>query len=330
MTSSMISFSFIVLIVVFWFYMLLKVTFILIWKLKKVDDSAETGQPINGTVISSTARNTGKNKLMKITVEFQNFSQALITEEFQFIDSRSEENRYAVGKRIMLFINQNAKGGPSAKIGGGKAVVGKFYLFMSVVLVGAYVYGTYRLFSFCNELIHGDWNNLDELFAVTGEINITGFVFLGVLLFNYFLFKYLGSLFGTKSKSSDRELKYFGDKAVAAILKYEDTGMTINDSPMVKFYYTYKDKYGTTHNGEDKKLIGKLDIGLLPTTKEIDVIYLSQTPGISKFATNLKPSLAMGGCLNGVVLLMAFIFSCILMGMFLSSILVENFIDQVL
>lgn len=330
MTSSLISFSFIVLIVVFWFYILLKVTFIWIWKLKKTDESAEIGQPINGTVTASSATNAGKYKSMNITVEFPNFAQTLITEDFRFVDSRPEENRYAIGKRIMLFVNQNAKGGPSIKLGGGKAVVGKFYLFISTVLVGAYVYGAYQLFRFCHKQIHGDWGQLDELFSVSSEINTVGFIFLGVLLFNYFLFKYISTVFGGKIKSSDRELKYYGEKAVATISKYEDTGMTINDNPMVKFYYTYQDKYGTTHSGEDKKLVGKLDIGLLPTTKEKDVIYMSQNPGVSKFVDNLKPTMAMGGCLNGVVLLIAFIFSCILMGMFIASIVVENVIDQVL
>jgi len=322
MTSSIISFSIIVLIVVFWFFILMKVTFIRIWKLKRADDNHQHGQPVDGTVIASSVKGPGKLKQTNVTVEFQNFAQTPITEDFKFVDTRPEENRYSVGKRVRLTLNEDAKGQPSVKLEGGKNVVGKLYLFISTILVAAYIYGAYSLYKFCESKVSGDWNNIEKLFEYNPAMPLLGLIFMGVLLFNYLLFGFIGKKI-SGNKGSDTKLKFHGVKAMATIVKYEDTNMMINNNPMVKFYYTFQDRFGTTHNGEDKKIVGKLEIGLLPTKKEIEIIYLPESPEESKLVENLKSN-AIAGCMNIVVLFIAFIFSVVLICLFIGSMFIAD------
>jgi hypothetical protein len=66
--------------------------------------------------------------------------------------------------------------------------------------------------------------------------------------------------------------------------------------------------------------VGKLQIGLLPTMKEKEVFYLPQSPENSKFTENLTPQ-SFVGCLNGVLILQALIFSTILIVIYLAGVL---------
>ena len=319
MISSYISIGIIALTVLYWIILVFKITILRYFKLRRQVDEAETGRPVQGTIVSVKKTGRGRMKMVQLTAEFPNLSQTMIREDFKFVDSKPEENRYEENRRITLLIDDQAKGGPVAKIAGGKTVIGKGFILFSAILLSAVLYGSWVLYKITLAKIGGDWNRIDELFANNEGMPAVGLAFLGALLFQWVLFRFLGNITSTKKKVSDRDLKYYGEKTMATILKYEDTNVTINDNPKVKFYYTFTDKYGNTHQGEDATVIGKLEIGNLPTMKEREVFYMSQSPENSKFTTSLAPH-SLAGCLNIVLIFEAFIFSIILIAAYVGSI----------
>ena len=319
MSANLISLLLIGLILLFWFVILIKFTLYKIIKLKLSGNSEERGQIIDGKVIASETKGTGKYKRVKITVEFLNFAQTQVSEEFRFVDTKPEQYRYELGKRVGLILNPDIKKGSPIKLSGAKTEISKAFFLVSLILISGYCYGVKLLYEYCNTFLNGNWSNAESLVEKNEAIPTVGLVFLGVLIFNSFVFKLISSVTKSNKKVSDSELKYYGAKALAKITKYEDTGVSVNDNPMVKFHYTFEDKYGKTHISEDKMIVGKLDIGQLPTMHEKDLLYLPSDPSKSKFVENLKPNF-LGGCLNGVFYLIALIFSIILMVMFIASI----------
>lgn len=318
MTLHHLSLFIIAAIVIFWLLFIIKITILRYFKLRRSVDESEKGRPVTGTIVSITKTGKGRLQSIRMTVEFPNLSQTLIKEEFRFVDSRPEEYRYEEGKRVTILIDDMAKGGPVAKIAGGKMVIGKGFLLMSAILLSTAIYGTWYLYKLTLTRIENDWSRVDELFMEDGPMPFMGIIFIGVLLFQAFVFRAVRNIGSSKKKVNDRELKYYGEKAMASILRYEDTNVTINDNPKVRFHYSFTDRNGRTHTSEDSMVIGKLQIGLLPTMHEKEVFYLPQSPENSKFTENLAPQ-SFTGCLNGVLILEALIFSTILLIMYVTG-----------
>jgi hypothetical protein len=318
MTLHHLSLLILAAIVVFWLLFIFKITILRYFKLRRSADESEKGRPVTGTIVSVTKTGKGRLQSIRMTVEFPNLSQTLIKEEFRFVDSRPEEYRYEEGKRVTILIDDMASGGPVAKIAGGKMVIGKGFLLMSAILLSTAIYGTWYLYKLTITRIDNDWSRVDELFMADGPMPLMGIIFIGVLLFQAFVFRAVRNIGSSKKKGNDRELKYCGEKAMASILRYEDTNVTINDNPKVRFHYSFTDRNGRTHTSEDSMVIGKLQIGLLPTMNEKEVFYLPQSPENSKFTENLAPQ-SFAGCLNGVLILEALIFSAILLIMYVTG-----------
>jgi hypothetical protein len=320
MTLNHLSFFIIAAIVIFWLLFVIKITILRYFKLRRAADESEKGRPVTGTILSVTKSGRSRFQAIRMTVEFPNLSQTMIKEEFRFVDSRPEEYRYEEGKRVTILIDDTAKGGPVAKIAGGKTVIGKGFLLLSAILLSGAFYGSWYLYKVTQLRIENDWSRVDELFMTDGPMPLMGIIFIGVLIFQWLVFRGIQKMGSSRKKINDRELKYYGEKALATINRYEDTNVTINDNPKVRFHYSFFDRNGRSHTSEDTVIVGKLQIGLLPTMKEKEVFYLPQSPENSKFTENLTPQ-SFVGCLNGVLILQALIFSTILIVIYLAGVL---------
>lgn len=317
MNASFLSLSLLALMVLFWVGLVFRITVLRYFKLRRQADETERGRPIQGTVVS-VKKSGGRFKAVQMKVEFPNFSQTLVQQEFRFIDSKPEENRYEEGRRVTLLLDESAKGGPTVKLSGGKTVVGRGFILFSAILLAGTLYGSWYLYQRTLFHLQGDWSQADLLFADRDSFLLVGFIFIGVLAFQWGLFRFIKNIGSVKKNVSDNDLKFYGEKTMAQIQKYEDTNVTINDNPKVKFYYRFKDRMGNEHSGEDAIVIGKLEIGLLPSMKEREIFYMPSSPENSKFTENLSPQ-SLAGCLNGVLLFQAFIFTAILIGIYLSG-----------
>lgn len=320
MNTNLLSLIIIVVSVLFWLYLILKITLFRYLKLKRSSNESEKGRPINGTIVSVDKTGRGKLQSIRMKVEFLNFSQTPVQEEFRFVDSRPDENRYEKGKRVTLLIEEDSKQAPVVKIAGGKTIIGKGFLLISAILLAGAFYGATFIYKLTLARIENDWSKTNLLFEGNEAMPSTGLIFLGVIIFQWILFRLLKKIGSSSKKINDRELKFYGEKAMASIHRYEDTGVTINDNPKVKFHYSFMDRNGREHQSEDAVVIGKLEIGLLPTMKEKEVFYMPQKPEHSKFTENLAPQ-SLAGCLNVVLIFEAAVFTGVLIGMYVANLI---------
>lgn len=318
MTSAIVSFAVILVFILIWVFLIFKITLFRYFRLKQNQNDAEKGKPVTGTILESVKTGRGKFQAIKLKVEFPNFSNTLVTEEFRFFDSRPEEMRYEINNRVMLLIDYDAPRGPVVRLAGEKKVIGNSFILISIILLGSLFYGLYFLYTASDQALHSNWHDLNPLFDNNESMPMMGIIFLATLLFQFGVFRLIGRLAGSGKKTDDKELKYYGEKTMATILKYEDTGVSVNDNPKVKFHYSFTDKNGQIHHSEESKVIGKLEIGLLPTMKEKEIIYLPQNPAQSKFTENLNP-VSFAGCLNVVLVFETLIFTVITLAIYLAS-----------
>lgn len=318
MAYNWLSLLIIALILVFWWYRIVKITLYKWYRIKTESAREEVGQPITGTIVESRKYGSGKFTTLKIKVEFSNFSQTTVTEEFRFADSRADENRYELGNRVSLLLIRDDEKGPSIKLASGQNRTGPLFFPFSIALISGAAYGTWYLYNLTMDASAGDWNLAVDKLSANPEITLMGIIFLGSIGIQQIVFKRVGKLISPSKKVSHRELQFYGKKAQATILSYKDTNMSINDNPVVQFDYTFTDHHGREHRGQDKSVVGKLEIALLPTTKEKEIIYLPENPAESLFTENLKPS-SVKGCLSIVLLFEAFIFSAILLGSYIAA-----------
>jgi hypothetical protein len=69
-----------------------------------------------------------------------------------------------------------------------------------------------------------------------------------------------------------------GQKAVATLLEFWDTGVTINDDPQVKMQVEVHPKGGSSYQAELKTIISRLSVGLLKPGARLLVSYLPERP----------------------------------------------------
>lgn len=280
----------------------------------------DKGISVRGKIIQSEKRPRGKFEIVKLLVEFNNLSGTTIQEELRFVDSKPFERRYENGNSVSLRIDLSKGAAQNLKLDGGQTVIGKSFILISAVLLSGAIYGTYFLYQLTNFRIQGKLENISLLFEKNESMPMLGLIFLGVLIFQYFLFNKIGLLSKHIIDDLNKELKYKGKRAVANIQRYEDTGVSINDNPKVRFYYAFSTEGGTVIQGKDELVIGKLDIGRLPDMKEKNVIYLPENPNQSLLEENLKNN-NLKGCLNLMIILQALIFSAIIIGNYVYGIL---------
>jgi hypothetical protein len=315
-----LSFGLVLLAVAYGVYLVLRITLIRIVRAGKVKAAQERGQQQMGTVVSSEIIGSGKLRVTKVVVEFLNFAQTLVREEFKFSDTKPEERRYEVGKRVPVIIDTDSKNGPTAKLYGSQPSISAKYRLFSAVLIGLMIYGLWQLYLVTSDKIDGDWSQVSVLFENNASMPLMGFIFLGTILFQALVFTFIQKLTKTGSDNLLKELKFYGKKASATITGYADTNMSINNNPVVRFSYTFEDQNGKIQSGEDKVVVGKLEVGSISGMKEKEVYFLPESPEKSILSDNFK-SAALPGCLNAILMLEALIFSGVIVGVYLASIL---------
>ena len=319
MVLSIVSALFVAFILGIWGYVLFRILFVQFYNRKKEYEDASNGKFVSGTVKrihSSKKTGGGKWNILSIEIEFPNFAYELISERFSFTDTKPEQRRYEEGKSVQLILNEKKEASTPVRIANARGEINRFGLAIILALIGGYCYGVYLLLTKSWEAIGQDINNLPALFPEEDNLGM-GLVALFTGLFVYFLFKKIGLLQTGKAKNELRQLKYHGRNATATIERYEDTGVLINDNPKVRFHYSYADNYGTTYQGQDSKVINKLEIGTIQQIKEVEIMYFSDRPEVSKLKENLIQSSAMGCIGKAVLYFLLFIFSTIILGNFI-------------
>lgn len=286
---------------------------------RKNTDNRHAGRIVTGRIISADVKGSGSMARTSITVEFPNFSNSDVQETFMFKDTKPHENRYEEGKTTQLVLEEDPKKGPSVRLAESKIKGSNTLSFIFFLLLAGSIYGTYALYQLVNKEIGGNWSNLDHLDVMPG-LSITGAAFIFSIVLMQLVFRAVRRGIGKKSKNKDAELKLYGIKTKAKILKVEETGTKINDNPVIRFHYEYEDQFGNSYKGKDQKVVGLIQLANINEVTEKDVLYLKDTPSESRMMDSMKKTMVQG-CLKLTSLFMALLFTIILMSMFVTSLL---------
>ena len=303
------------IIVLFWFWKLVQMVFIRPYKRKQLANLPGTYR--EGKIIESNAsfQSSPKRFRTKIKVAFENLAGAEVTHSFVFIDSKPLENRYLKDNRISLVITDNSKS--PIRIEGSSYKFNVPVRIFQLLLFAAYCYGVWAMYVLIwmgsGESIEG-LQNLPTHFVVP----LLGGIYFFVLLLVYFIFRSVGIVKGKDSNKLAHELKFHGLKTIGNITDYKATGTRVNNNPMVKLGYTFQTNRGENISGSDKIIVNELEAGMVSSITEREVIYLPNNPQVNKLSEALGSSL-LSGCSKYIFLMLAFVFSCVVMGTFIGS-----------
>ena len=273
------------------------------------------GESRDAIITNSTVLKTnGEKSVLDIEIEFDNFSGSPIKEKLRFNDNKPHLHRFEQGKKMQIMINPTKKSKNTIHVKSATYKVPKLRLIIFSILVLTYILGIYFLIDQTYFMYLASGSEFQNIIG-RSPLLMMGLIYGGIHLFNSVIFRFTGALTGEKSKANNWELKYYGISATAKITEYKDTGTLINKNPLVMFLYSFVDTKERTHNGKDTKLIGKLDIGLLPGMKEMDIMYLPNNPSNSRLEENLKAS-KTSKLLTGINQFVLFVFSVVLVVMF--------------
>jgi hypothetical protein len=273
---------------------------------------------VTGTVISSENKGSGRLQRLTIVIEFPNFSNADVQETFSFRDLKPEEMRYEKGRSVQLVIDESIKKGPVIRLASTKKRKSNRVALFFFVLSAGSLYGSYLIYKFIEKQLGGDWNNIDQL-ATQEVLPIVAGSFIFSLVMMKFVFRAVKLSPGQKGIKTAQKLKLHGARATATITKVEETGTRINNDPMIRFHYEFKDHFGETHTGVDRMVVGIMDIGGIKNEKEREVLYLKDEPSSSRLMEAMKGN-ALAGCSKFIFLFIIMIYSIIILSIFFASI----------
>ena len=249
----------------------------------------EQGKHIQGRIAESVriGGERRRTRFMNILVEFPNLSGTLITERFNFSDTKPELNRYTEGNNLPLLLNENASSGSGITLADGKASINWIVISGLLALPGA---ALYALFHFVASPLWlkagGNWSALVAFFNVPDAAHIALFGGGSVLLVFFVMKKLKRSAAGGVA----RHFKLYCKKATAAITGLSRTGMMINDNPQVEFKFEFTTDRGLKAMGSDREIIDQLDTGKIHDVKEREILYLPEDPSQSIFLEKISDS----------------------------------------
>lgn len=274
------------------------------------------GRNVTGKIINVTQK--GSRKRLSIEVEFPNLSGQDVIETILLKDDQPELNRYEVGNSIALNLNEDDPKLTFVRLAD-RATTGKrTRSTIAFGLLVASIIGTYFMFRIIYNEVGGDWSRVYGLKTQDG-LAITGTVFVFSIVFMYVVFKAIKLIPSKNQAAQIQELKMYGYRATASITNIEETGVKINDRPMIRFQYEFKDNFGNVHNGQDKMVLGLLEIAKIGEVNEKDILYLKNDPKVSKLLDSMKAS-PLSGCTKLIYLFIAAVYTIVIFSMFLSGI----------
>ncbi|MEX1001301.1 MAG: hypothetical protein WDZ35_04230 [Crocinitomicaceae bacterium] len=255
----------------------------------------------------------------KITVAFNNLSGQEITETFVVKKDKHGQDPFFEGGTIEILINELDKKGPTAVIAGQKKSTPKIMTFILLVALGGTLFGAYKVYLLVLKNTGGDISNT-ELLTNSPATLIMGCSFLFSMSLIYIIFKSIKILSGRKNIRERKKLKYYGIKAIAEVTAVKETNTKINDRPLIQFDYRFKDQNGREHKGSDRIVMGAVELAGIHTNQQREIIYLPDQTETSKLLANLNDSF-MSGCVLLIFLFLSLLFSSIIIGVFVSEIL---------
>jgi hypothetical protein len=246
----------------------------LVWtNKKKLEKTAQEGKVIMTTITNSRQAGTlHDTTVMDLRLAFNNLAGAVVEIPYQLNDSRPHEKRFEVGHTIEMRVNTAGKNAVfvpnSIVVSMEKGTVLAYSLIMLLLLAIAI---GYPYFSYLLESNGNGWRFLKiyHPWILVPLINLAVVVFIGWLL---------GLLVkATGNPAEPLRMILDGIRTTGTIVKYRETGTSINDQPQIQFDIEYLDQQGVKQLANYKKVISLLEIHKLSTGPK-EIMYLPTHP----------------------------------------------------
>ena len=256
--------------------------------------------------------------MLELWLLFENLSGYPIHRKIRVWDSKPHLKRFLVDGKIPIGLTMAKKPKDPVFLSLDECRISFSFLLVCSLKVIVYVLGCYFFMGEAANRIFSAPDTYEHLFA-NSELWQMALIFIGVVIFLYFLLQKIGLLTTGATKTQHWELLYQGFGVLATINSYKDTGTLVNDNPVVRFNYSFVDKTGKTITGSDKKMVGKLEVGTLSDLKKIEVMYLPDHPSVSGFLENLEAE-DMSKFISFLFLTVLFVFSAVMVFSFYQSV----------
>lgn len=318
-TATLASIAVLMGFLLFWFIQIFRVTILKYMKRSKELLRKDEGQPVRGRVLTSELVGLGRMQMKKIKVEFENLSKSVIKQEFMFKASQVDSFRFEEGNSVDILLQSTPDGSYRAVLAGMQTKPGKIFYLTSLILIGGFSFFIWYLYTASFNAVNQDWSKADNLFIRNDAMPMMGIILTGTLGMMYVIFRVVSKSISGNQGKQDTGLLFKGIATQAKLLSYSDTNVTINNNPMVKFNYAYQDRHGNAHEGSDKVIVNRLEIGKLDDKETVEIMYHHDRPSVSKMTDNIQHSQATKGCVMAIFYFVAFVFSVVLFGLYLGS-----------
>ncbi|ATN06192.1 MULTISPECIES: hypothetical protein [Chryseobacterium] len=207
---------------------------------------------------------------IQIVLSFPNLRNTVIEHEMTFHDSKPQEKRFDVGKKVKVLLNPNISQEPYFILSDQKVAINASGIILRGIFVGlliAYIVGLYYYFYMRDSFDFG-WQFLTFMHPI---------IFSGVMTLIYVLVFQLivGKFFKNKK---DEKILFSGRNAKADIISVSQTGLTVNDQPEIMIQVGFKDFRGTEHIAVYKKIVTLLNLSSVPKHGNIEILYDENDP----------------------------------------------------
>jgi len=234
----------------------------------------ERGEKRKGTILKKQMISEKNDmQLLQLKVSFHNFSNSVVSEEFEFEDSKPYQRRFEVGNTIGIVLDRELKPpyigieGQMVKWNTKTIVLTVIGLLLLIALAAGILVYTY-----INESRGYGWR---YLYFWHPYLMIPGsFIFYSGLSF--------GITKGVFSKYFDKSVKpymlLFGKRTEAVIESVNHTGLTLNDMPQILFNISFTDDMRRQRHASFKKTVGMVDLAKVQTGATISILYDPKQP----------------------------------------------------
>lgn len=226
------------------------------------------GQLRQGTVERKILRKKLKDdqQLVDIIVGFENLSGTYVKQNLEFIDTKPHQQRYEEGRHLNLRLSKTGRS-PGILLADTKVYFSWKSGFLACSFLIIYMIGTF-FFS----LLPIQQRTWLRFLALWHPWVLTPF--LGLLLFNL---KNVVGIFLSGDAKIEEKLTLWGKKVMAEVQSVEETGISFNDQPQVKYTLEFVDEKGKTHVVSIRHMVPLTELHQLGAkTKEI--LYLPEDP----------------------------------------------------
>lgn len=239
------------------------------------------------TKIVKSKATPGGHQRMEMIVKFNNFAGQAVLYMVTVVDTKPHLKRYEVDKQVALRVDKSLKHAPYVVIEGSEPKLRSSKLAIGlggwVILLALLVW--YFVFSYQTESHGFGWRFLE----FNHPLIMSLILLLAVILIGYVVsYRSFILRMGNTKRKDPIKLLFFGDRATAFVSEASQTGVYINEQPVVKYAMHYTDAKGVRHETSMKKIVSLLNLHTVhESTKRI--FYLSDLPQVTAFEEDLIP-----------------------------------------